>query len=103
MLKILNGKMNEIKRVVNPKIIIIPMNGDASRFEIKTVKDNVLKWYIIIGIIIMFALIVMPKISAIFIIILFFFIFVICFSRLLYISTIPIVPPKESCKPTSKI
>lgn len=39
----------------NPVITIIPKIGEAIMFEIINVKDTVLKWYIIIGIIIMLA------------------------------------------------
>ena len=50
------GKHNcEIIYTKNPKIIIIPKNGPASRFEIQNVNETVLKLNAITGVIIKFA------------------------------------------------
>ena len=47
--------INNIIKNAILRINVIPSIGAANKFEIKNVNDIVLKWYIIIGIIIMLA------------------------------------------------
>ena len=92
----------EIRYKIQPKIIMIPKSGPAKRLEIQKVKDIVLNWKAIIGIIAKFAEIVTESISIIFGNIFTIFPF-IHLEILFWNKTIPIVPPYDNWKPIFKI
>ena len=84
----------DIKNITNPSITTIPNIGPTKTFEIKNVKERVLKLNISIGIIAIFAHKVTNNMFNIYFHTLFStFIF---FSILEYKNTIPIVPAKDN-------
>ena len=91
-------RIKDINTDIKPKTIIIPKSGLASKLDIKNVKEIVLKFNTVIGIIISCAENVILKIFAIFS---FIFNFINKFVIFLLNTIIPIVPINDSFKPIS--
>ena len=93
-------EIKDINIVINPKIIVIPNIGLASKLEIKKVNETVLKLSAVIGIIIICAEIVIASNLLTF---LFNFVLDNKFSTFLLNNTIPNVPKYDNCNPISVI
>ena len=96
----IGSRIKNINIDANPKIIIIPRSGLANILDIKNVKETVLKFSIVMGIIMSCAEKVMLKASAIL-----FFIFNFTNISLMFLLNIiiPTVPINESFNPMSFI